>query len=203
MMVNQTLNHNCINRFGVCDKGPAHHRESVNPQHSQIVIKQSENHKHDLFRLGSWNVGTLRGRVGKIDICCVEEVWWQGVSTRPVTGKNSQYKFFWIGNETRNGGVGIFVAKKWIKKVLEVKRVSDRLMMIKLQTDKRTLVVVSTCAPQQNLTDYEKNCLYESIIWLIASINEKDMAIIGSYLNGHIRKKWMDMIVFMGVIDLA
>ena len=48
--------------------------------------------------------------------------------------------------------------------MLEVKRVSDRLMMIKLQTDKRTLVVVSTCAPQQNLTDYEKNCLYESII---------------------------------------
>ena len=73
--------------------------------------------------------------------------------------------------------------------MLEVKHVSDRLMMIKLQTDTRTLVVVSTCALQQSLTDYEKNCLYESIIWLIASINEKDMVIIGSYLTGHIRKK--------------
>ena len=38
---------------------------SVNPEHCQTVIKQS-NHKHDLFRLGSWSVGTLRGRAGEI-----------------------------------------------------------------------------------------------------------------------------------------
>ena len=47
------------------------------------------------------------------------------------------------GNEIRNGGVGIFAAKKWIEKVLEVKRVSHRLMMIKLHANKRTAVVVS------------------------------------------------------------
>ena len=39
---------------------------SVNPEHCQTVIKQSRNHKHDLFRLGSWNVGALRGRAGEI-----------------------------------------------------------------------------------------------------------------------------------------
>ena len=55
--------------------------------------------------------------------------------------ENSQYKVFWIGKKTGNGGVRVFVTKKWIEKVLEVKRVSDRLMMIKLKTDKGTVVV--------------------------------------------------------------
>ena len=68
---------------------------------------------------------------------------WRGASTGTVTGKNSQYELFWIGNETGNGNVRIFVTKKWIEKVLEVKRVSGRLTMIKLQTGKRTAVVIS------------------------------------------------------------
>ena len=82
---------------------------------------------------------------------------------------HNQYKLFWIGNETGNGGVGIFVAKKWIEKVLEVKRVSDRLMMIKLQTYERTIVAVSAYAPQQGLTNDEKDRFSP---FLIASIYE-------------------------------
>ena len=134
MKVNQILNHNCVRRAGVCDKGPAHSGVSVNPEHCQIVIKQSGNHKHDLFRLGRWNVDPLHDKPGetvetlnrrKVDICCAQEVLWRGASTRTVTGKNSQYKFFWIGNETGDGGVGTFVAKKWIENVLDVKRARD------------------------------------------------------------------------------
>ena len=88
----------------------------------------------------------------------------------------------------RNGGAGIFVAKKWIKKVLEVKHVRDRLMMIKLHTDKITVVVVLGYAPQQGLTNCEKGRFYKNIIHLIASANEKDMVTIGGYLNAHVGK---------------
>ena len=70
--------------------------------------------------------------------------------------KNSQHKLFWIGNETENGGFGIFIAKKWVEKVLEVKHIIDRLMMIKLQMNKRTVVVVSAYPPQQGLTNNKK-----------------------------------------------
>ena len=59
------------------------------------------------------------------EICCVQKVRRRGASTRTLTGKNSQYKLFQTGKETGNGGAGIFIAKKWIKKVLKVKRVSD------------------------------------------------------------------------------
>ena len=39
--------------------------------------------------------------------------------------------------------------------MLEIKSSSNRLMMIKPQIDKRTVVVVSTYAPQQDLTTDE------------------------------------------------
>lgn len=75
VMVNQILNHNSINRAGVHDKGLAHSRVSVN---SYLLIS-----KHYLFRLFSWNFGTLHGRVGeivktlnrrKIEMCFVQDV---------------------------------------------------------------------------------------------------------------------------------
>ena len=59
--------------------------------------------------------------------------------------------------------------------MLEVKRLSNRLMIIKLQIDKRIVVVVSAYAPQQDLTTDEKDRFYESIIQLIASIKKKGM----------------------------
>ena len=71
--------------------------------------------------------------------------------------------------------------------MLEVKSVSDRLMMIKLHTDKRTVVVVSGYAPQQGLNNDEKDRFCENI-QLIASVNEKDMIIIRGDLNRHVGK---------------
>ena len=61
-------------------------------------------------------------------------------------------------------------------------------MMIKLHTDKITVVVVLGYAPQQGLTNCEKGRFYKNIIHLIASANEKDMVTIGGYLNGHVGK---------------
>ena len=48
-------------------------------------------------------------------------------------------------------------------------------MMIKLQIDKRTVVLVSTYAPHQDLTTDQKDRFYENIIQLIASISKKGM----------------------------
>ena len=57
--------------------------------------------------------------------------------------------------------------------MLEVKLVKDRLMMISLQKDKRTVVIVSAYSPKQDLTNDEKDRFYESIVQLISTINEK------------------------------
>ena len=49
-----------------------------------------------------------------------------------ITGKNTRYKFYWSGNDAGTGGVGILLAEKWIEKVFEIKRYSDRVMLMKL-----------------------------------------------------------------------
>ena len=49
-----------------------------------------------------------------------------------IDGKDSRYKCFWIGNELGTGGVGVLLPEKGIDKVLDIKRVSDRLRMIKM-----------------------------------------------------------------------
>ena len=64
-----------------------------------------------------------------IDLCCVQEVRWRGASTRYLTGKDSRYKFFWIGNDQGTNGVGVLLAEKWVDKLYDIRRVSDRIML--------------------------------------------------------------------------
>ena len=88
-----------------------------------------------------------------IDICCLQEVRWRGTGTRTITGKDTQYKLFWIGNQEGNGGVGVMLAEKLIQKVIHVNRVNDRLVLSKVHVGNR----VVTYAPQQGLSDDTKD----------------------------------------------
>ena len=69
------------------------------------------------------NVGTLRGHAGevvetltsrKVNVCCVQEVRWRGASARMITGKNSEYKMYWMGKNLGLDGVWILIPGKWI-----------------------------------------------------------------------------------------
>ena len=65
MMVHFHSSHNCVNGARVIDEGPAHGRVGVIPEHHQIVNQRSGANQ-SVFRLGSLNVGTLRGRAGEV-----------------------------------------------------------------------------------------------------------------------------------------
>ena len=109
------------------------------------------------FRSGTLNVNTLKGRVcevvetlsrRKVDLCCVQETRYRGGHCRIIKGKDSRYKLFWSGNSKGTAGVGVFVAEKWIEKVFEVKRVSDRIILVKIIVGQRVLCFHSVYAPQ-------------------------------------------------------
>ena len=94
---------------------------------------------HNTFKIASWNIGTMRGRSSEIvetitrrnvDLCCVQEVRWRGASAIHITGKDSRYKFFWVGNNQGTSGVGVLLAEKWVDKVYDIKRVSARIDQI-------------------------------------------------------------------------
>jgi hypothetical protein len=109
------------------------------------------------FRIGSLNVGTLRKRSGEVvemiarrrlDFCCVQESRWKGEGARLLGGEGMRCKFFWKGSEKSESGVGIFVAEPYIDKVVEVRRVSDRLIVLKVVVGKIILNLISAYAPQ-------------------------------------------------------
>ena len=60
-------------------------------------------------------------------------------------------------------GIGIVVREELGESVLEVKRVSDRLMAIKLKIKGSILNIVSVYAPQVNNSMEEKNDFWEDL----------------------------------------
>ena len=67
MMVLLLENHKCVKRPRVTDEGPTQARADVNHEHCQIVIQWSgTTNTEKKFRLGSLNVGTMRGCEGKV-----------------------------------------------------------------------------------------------------------------------------------------
>ena len=107
---------------------------------------------------------------------------------RTITGKETQYKLFWIGNQEGNGGVGVMFAEKWIQKVIHVNRVNDRLMLLKVLVGKRVVTIISTYAPQQGLSDDAKEKFYTDLILHTSKVDEKEVIILGGDMNGHVGK---------------
>ena len=196
---------NCVNETGTVSEGVAHGRTGVRCKPSQIVIQRLHQQEQDKdkeelmsFRVCSLNVGTLRGRSSEIvemlerrevDVCCVQEHRWRGRSVRMIEGKAERYKFFWKGNEFGTGGVGIFLAEKWVDKVIDVNRVSDRIILIKILANDRILTVVSVYAPQCGLDDSVKDNFYDSLIGTTAKLADKEVVVITGDLNGHVGKE--------------
>ena len=75
-----------------------------------------------------------------------------GNKVRDVAG----YKLWYSGSMRHKNGVGILVDEKHREKVVEVKRVSDRLISIKLVMGGTTVNVISVCDLQLSLDEERK-----------------------------------------------
>ncbi|KAM2030946.1 hypothetical protein ACFX16_042264 [Malus domestica] len=110
------------------------------------------------MRLGTWNIRTLTGKSmevvevmvrRRINIMCLQETKWVGRKGKDL--ENSGFKLWYSGtNRTRNG-VGIIVDKTLTQDVVDVKRVGDRIMAIKIVIGQELINVISAYAPQVGL----------------------------------------------------
>ncbi len=211
-VTNTLINPNCVYRADTHRVSAAHGSGVARWKHPTMgenpstVIKQSHQHspfqmqnsdnKH--FRAATINVGTMKGRSGEIvemlerrrvDVCCVQEVRWRGSSARLLTGKEHRYKLFWVGNSAGLGGVGILLAEKWIDKVIEVVRVCDRIIKLRLVIGNTIATVISAYAPQAGLTDEQKDQFYEALLQTTSVINDSDVVITAGDFNGHVGQR--------------
>ena len=89
-----------------------------------------------------------------------------------------------VGNDKGMGGVGILLAEKWVEEIFDVKRVSDRIMLIKLAVGKSIVTVLSVYAPHAGLHDSVKDLFYKNLQWTLTKISASEILFVCGDFNG-------------------
>ncbi|KAK3540839.1 hypothetical protein QTP86_002343 [Hemibagrus guttatus] len=144
------------------------------------------------LRIGTLNVGTMTGKGReladvmerrKVDILCVQETRWKGSKARSI---GAGFKLFYYGVDSKRNGVGVVLKEEFLRNVLEVKRVSDRVMSLKLEIEGVMLNVVSGYAPQVGCELEEKERFWSELDEVMESIPTGERVVIGADFNGHV-----------------
>ncbi|KAK3548424.1 hypothetical protein QTP70_012838 [Hemibagrus guttatus] len=144
------------------------------------------------LRIGTLNVGTMTGKGReladvmerrKVDILCVQETRWKGSKARSI---GAGFKLFYYGVDSKRNGVGVVLKEEFVRNVLEVKRVSDRVMSLKLEIEGVMLNVVSGYAPQVGCELEEKERFWSELDEVMDSIPTGERVVIGADFNGHV-----------------
>ncbi|KAK3559648.1 hypothetical protein QTP86_013601, partial [Hemibagrus guttatus] len=144
------------------------------------------------LRIVTLNVGTMTGKGReladmmerrKVDILCVQETRWKGSKARSI---GAGFKLFYYGVDSKRNGVGVVLKEEFVRNVLEVKRVSDRVMSLKLEIKGVMLNVVSGNAPQVGCELEEKERFWSELDEVMESIPTGERVVIGADFNGHV-----------------
>ncbi|KAK3541624.1 hypothetical protein QTP86_033058, partial [Hemibagrus guttatus] len=119
----------------------------------------------------------------KVDILCVQETRWKGSKARSI---GAGFKLFYYGVDSKRNGVGVVLKEEFVRNVLEVKRVSDRVMSLKLEIEGVMLNVVSGYAPQVGCELEEKERFWSELDGVMESIPTGERVVIGADFNGHV-----------------
>ena len=120
-----------------------------------------------------------------MDICCVQEMQYKGEGCMVFGEGEEGYKFLWIGERDKRGGVGILIREELVKEIVEVKRITARIIKIKSVLEGNLMHVISVYAPQGGKTQEEKEELWGMMDDSIGNIPKNEILVIGGDLNGH------------------
>ncbi|KAK3554907.1 hypothetical protein QTP86_000945 [Hemibagrus guttatus] len=119
----------------------------------------------------------------KVDILCVQETRWNGSKARSI---GAGFKLFYYGVDSKRNGVGVVLKEEFVRNVLEVKRVSDRVMSLKLEIEGVMLNVVGGYAPQVGCELEEKERFWSELDEVMESIPTGERVVIGADFNEHV-----------------
>ena len=122
----------------------------------------------------------------KVDICCLQEVRYKNEGTTSFGSNEERYKLWYCGNSEGTGGVGILDKQCLTERVLEVVRVNDRIIKIKILLGKSVYHIYSVYTPQTGRTSQEKEEFWEALEEEVARVPAVEGIIIGGDLNGHV-----------------
>ena len=127
-------------------------------------------------------VADLMERRG-VDILCVQETRWKGERATCIGGG---YKMWYCGSGNKKNGVGIVLKKEHVDRVVEVWRVTDRIICLKMELDGVVLNVISTYVPQVGCIREEKETFWLDLHETVEKIPRNKRIVVGADLNGHV-----------------
>ena len=78
------------------------------------------------------------------------------------------------------------MANRWIEKVLEVRRVSERVMVVRVIVGRSVLNLISVCAPHMGYSRMEKEEFLAMLGEVVLGIDSSERLLICGDLNGHV-----------------
>uniref|UniRef100_A0A8I6XAQ5 Endonuclease/exonuclease/phosphatase domain-containing protein n=1 Tax=Hordeum vulgare subsp. vulgare TaxID=112509 RepID=A0A8I6XAQ5_HORVV len=145
------------------------------------------------IRLGSWNIGSLTGKLRelvdtavrrRVDVLCVQETKWKGQKAKEV--EDTGFKLWYTRTTSNKNGVGILVNKSLRDGVVDVKRQGDQMILVKLVVGDLVLNVISAYAPQVGHDESTKREFWEGLEDLVRRVPIGEKLFIGGDLNGHV-----------------
>jgi exonuclease III len=67
-----------------------------------------------------------------------------------------KYKFWWSGEKDRVGGAGVLARDEFVEQVIEVERITPRIMKVKKVIENNVGNIISLYAPQTGSPEREK-----------------------------------------------
>ena len=120
-----------------------------------------------------------------VDIPCVLETRWKWEKARFIGGG---YKMWYCGSGHKNNGVGIILKKEHVDRVVNLCRVTDRIICLKMEVDSVILNVTSAYAPQMGYIREKKEAFWLDLDETMEKIPKNERIVVGADLNGHIEE---------------
>ena len=98
----------------------------------------------------------------------------------------SRYKFFWQCCKVCNAGVGLLISDRWIDRIVDVKRVNERIMCLKVLISDMLVTCICAYAPQTGRSAEEKDSFWDQMISVTGSIPASELIVVGGDRNGHV-----------------
>ncbi|KAF7688136.1 hypothetical protein HF521_014142 [Silurus meridionalis] len=153
--------------------------------------QEKEKCRRVVVLVGTLNVGTMTGKGSyiaymmerrKVDMLCVQETKWKGSKARNIGGG---FKLFYHGVDGKRNGGGVILKEEYSKSVVEVKRVSDRVINVKLEVEWIMINVISAYAPQVGC-EMEKKRFWSELDEVVDGVPRKERLANKADINGHV-----------------
>ena len=139
------------------------------PQQRRLRIKKRAKIQNLHVRFMPANIVSMTGKSREIAdimhrrnimIAYVQKTKWKGSKAKEI---GEGFKLYYHGICRAINGIGIILSKELQDKILEIKRISDRILTMKLASGNTMLNIISIYAPQVGCSQQDKDQFYDNL----------------------------------------